>query len=304
MKKKEIIKRLEALEAIVNHKTVLESGWYKSKTNNTLFYFNLDENTLYGFGVNGWLEKGNATNNRLKDIISNYTKATTQEVEQRLIEEAKRRGLVKGVGVKCLADGEEKTITEAEYYFDRDHKETFLNNFCLDTSCIMLNGKWAEVIETTPTFKPVFMKCTQEQFDRMRPKLESVGCKFQSTNNWNNDLLANNVLGEEKRVGFVVNTSRYNEQRTEVHTEAEFLEACGYVEETTVETAFNTFEQACKEAKREPKFGDVVKAWSEDESDSFVYGKLEHTDKAYLVSGNWYKNIEVVTEININDFKK
>lgn len=74
-------------------------------------------------------------------------------------------------------------------------------------------------------------------------------------------------------------------------------------DETTEETALRVFEEACKEVEQ-PQIGDVVKAWSEEESDSFVYGKLEQKSKTYLVSGNWYKNIEKVTEININDFKK
>lgn len=69
------------------------------------------------------------------------------------------------------------------------------------------------------------------------------------------------------------------------------------------ENALRVFEEACKEVQQ-PKIGDVVKAWDEEESDNFVYGKLEQKSKTYLVSGNWYPNIEKVTEISINDFRK
>lgn len=175
-----------------------------------------------------------------------------------------------------------------------------------------------------------------------------------------------------------------NKQRTEVHTESEFLEACGYVEEKieytleniqvdcrelskeqikkmesvvvgmgekmypeedcltksdtwiyfTEEFGYGWMITSCKnkhtityekfmelfsekpieelhaehkESKREPKLGYVVKAW--DKSDIyFTYGVFQEDDgtehKPYRVSNNWFDNIELVTEININDFKK
>lgn len=57
---------------------------------------------------------------------------------------------------------------------------------------------------------------------------------------------------------------------------------------------------------KQPQIGDVVKAWDNDKS-KFVYGVLEEIDNdvtPYFVSGIWFKNIEKVTEISINDFKK
>lgn len=56
-----------------------------------------------------------------------------------------------------------------------------------------------------------------------------------------------------------------------------------------------------------PKVGDVVKTWDEDES-KFVYGVFckyyENSNYPYYVGETKFKNIEKVTEININDFNK
>lgn len=56
----------------------------------------------------------------------------------------------------------------------------------------------------------------------------------------------------------------------------------------------------------QPKIGDVVKAWDNDKS-KFVYGVYngrEEYEVYYIVGEVWFENIEKVTEISINDFKK
>lgn len=174
MKKKEIIKRLEALEAIISPKPVLESGWYKYPNTKYLMYHNYETNYKYGFGTyHGWYDHIDPID--LSIDTNEYTKATTQEVEQRLIEEAKRRGLVKGVGIKNHQG--EFILDNIDIVF-KLHPNVGIYTKQEIGVWLMCNGKWAEVIETKPSFKPVFMKCTQEQFDRMRPKLESAGQMF------------------------------------------------------------------------------------------------------------------------------
>lgn len=58
---------------------------------------------------------------------------------------------------------------------------------------------------------------------------------------------------------------------------------------------------------QKPQIGDVVKAWDYDKS-KFVYGVLEsiYEDSLYPydLCNSWFKNIEKVTEISINDFRK
>ncbi len=237
--------------------------------------------------------------------------------------------------------------------------------------------------EEKPDFKPVFMKCTQEQFDRMRPKLESVGCECKDIRFHKEQYIVNNYSNKYNLISTADGAMTKYHNRTEVHTEAEFLEACGYVDEkieytleniqvdcrelSEVETnniakvfktngytivnfwksdRFNyirlgeyhkknitflskgtkqhtiTYEKFMelfsekpieelhaehKEAKREPKKGDVVKAWDDDKS-KFVYGVLYKIESIlmykYKVGTENYKNIELVTEININDFKR
>lgn len=57
----------------------------------------------------------------------------------------------------------------------------------------------------------------------------------------------------------------------------------------------------------QPQIGDVVKAWDDDKS-KFVYGVLVSIDKEslypYEVGSICTQNIEKVTEISINDFRK
>lgn len=131
-------------------------------------------------------------------------------------------------------------------------------------------------------FKPVYMKCTQEMFDIMRPKLESVGCVISLITSFNGcDYLVNNHDGIEK---IVTNLNRgqmcdvkYN--RNEVHTEAEFLSACGYVEEETLQEKEQRLIKELKEVQNaikenEPKVGELVIAMSIETNKKAIY-KLE-----------------------------
>lgn len=144
------------------------SGWFKGnrEEDKRLYYINRDENTFFGIDGNNdkWIVRNDAS-----DVI-NVVKATNEEALQMLIEEAKKRGLVNDAKIKCLINNKEY-ISNSGCYILVDIK-----GLILDQTVIMHNGIWAEVVEETkPKFKPVFMKCTQEQFEGMKPKLEACG---------------------------------------------------------------------------------------------------------------------------------
>ena len=67
--------------------------------------------------------------------------------------------------------------------------------------------------------------------------------------------------------------------------------------------------ESCKPYEKkplQPQIGDIVKAWDDDKS-KFVYGVYngrEEYEGYYIVGEVWFENIEKVTDININDFKK
>lgn len=102
---------------------------------------------VIGYGLHGvtkqWYNEGSWSN------FPNYTLATPQEVEETLIEEAKRRGFVCG---NSLIEGERKTIIGSDVEFVFNSVFNFLNIFYSRGedkyfSTIFNNGKWAKVIE-------------------------------------------------------------------------------------------------------------------------------------------------------------
>lgn len=80
------------------------------------------------------------------------------------------------------------------------------------------------------------------------------------------------------------------------------------IEEAIEENKYISEEQKEQIKKySQPQIGDVVKALDDDKS-KFVYGVLVSIDKdsvyPYEVGSVWTQNIEKVTEISINDFRK
>lgn len=110
--------------------------WYFNGNGKTLFCYNGTNNKIYGFNSSGiwsiWI--GCAYDSTLK-------KATKQEVEQALIEEAKRR-VYKNGNYKCLLSS---TIEVFEMYF-LDEDNCLWHGVKGDANMVFCNGQWAKII--------------------------------------------------------------------------------------------------------------------------------------------------------------
>jgi len=155
------------------------------------------------------------------------------------------------------------------------------------------------------TFREVAMRCTQEQFDAIEPKLRDL--KIWSITPFTDcNYLVNNVGGETKTISNVMNHAKGDHNR-EVHEEWNeriFLEACGIEVETLQEKEQRLLKEL--EAVRKNiedskvKVGDWCKFWDDDES-RFIVGKFERVvDKenySYYVHGvGWFKNCMKITD--------
>lgn len=141
MKKKELLKRIEALEAkmVVEKKTELEIGkWYKATSCQYLAQVIevLDSNVNYAL-VNGFDGNGNWAEEWDSVINIDCTEATHQEVEEALITEAKKRYKV---GDKLRDVNDVDIVPNGDYVF----KDGVLY---YGGATVMKDGKWAEIVE-------------------------------------------------------------------------------------------------------------------------------------------------------------
>lgn len=122
--------------------------WYKSTDSKSLYYVGgdffriVDSYLSYGFNQLGeWSEYRSRT-------LDGFIEATKEEVEERLTEEAIKRGLKVGATIKSLGEDYTSTIEEyEEYYLDGcPDKGIMWNEFCLGGCFIMKDGIWAEPI--------------------------------------------------------------------------------------------------------------------------------------------------------------
>ena len=140
-----IEERLKAIEEKLGIEQKPVAGWYKTHDEDNekwLFYIS-DGVRRYGIDSDGdW--KNLPTQYVLED--SDYL-ADPKEVEQRLIEEAKRRGFKEGVLVVDVDDGDEDRIGRDSYiYYPKDIRQRF-ECLTLDYTHIFKDGIWAEIIE-------------------------------------------------------------------------------------------------------------------------------------------------------------
>jgi hypothetical protein len=99
--------------------------------------------------------------------------ATPQEVEQRLIEEAKRRGIIKGAVVANAVNGStHKIVIEPMFRFTSYYSKEELMCECTYYShfTAFINGKWAEVIEQPETE----LTRTIKKAEKIAAKLEKL----------------------------------------------------------------------------------------------------------------------------------
>lgn len=154
-------------------------------------------------------------------------------------------------------------------------------------------------------FTPIAMKCTQEQFEAVKPKLNG----FRITSMWDfeqSNYLVNNADGVDFHVVNVglCNRNSYKRKVYEEWNEEIFLKACGI----EVESLEQQLEKAKAEVKRleeeiesnKPKVGDWCKFWDENELE-FCLSQLDYiteedeVDFYATITGSYYTSAEKIT---------
>jgi len=121
--------------------TELEVGkWYKNPNRKAIMYFEtIKNNTCFGYGF----DNSGIWENKLEYFCNNWEPATEKEVEEALVKEAIKRGLVEGAKVNPI---------KGVYGINTDKEYKLIQNrlyFCGD--CFFKDGIWAEIIQV-PTY--------------------------------------------------------------------------------------------------------------------------------------------------------
>lgn len=123
-----------------------QSGWYYNNTKNVLSYYDFENKTQYGFNAaGGWYNVNNVK------LSGTEYPAPEKEVEERLIEEAKRRGYKEGISVVDVIDKERVKILHDDFRFFIKDMATNKNATTLMMGyqrVVFNDGKWAEIIST------------------------------------------------------------------------------------------------------------------------------------------------------------
>jgi hypothetical protein len=127
----------------------LESGrWLKNSDYPLWMVYIVGDGGRFGFNANGvWFNEGSSASgveiceNILNSKNSSY--ATVEEVKTKLINEAEKRGFVKGVKFVSIADTPSEVTYESPW-FD-GYKTKMMWNYA--GGLIFINGVWAEVVK-------------------------------------------------------------------------------------------------------------------------------------------------------------
>lgn len=156
----------EEEKQLLNPKKELEVGkWYifdghkvKSKPLMLIKENTIDCVIFHGFNFLGdWTDNDSYTKRDLE--LYGYREATHEEVEQALIKDAKKRGLVNGVRINDIYNSEEyATISSSKLDYEICPAAPDEFGMCLRDSLgnILFSeklGKWAEIIKTEPTIE-------------------------------------------------------------------------------------------------------------------------------------------------------
>lgn len=110
--------------------------WYKTNATSSLCRYSGDGNGVGLNSVGGWTK-------HMEMTLPDYWKpATKDEIESRLIQEAKRRGFEKGVKIKFPNDIK-LTAQSNDFDYVAHIDSLYIGNYR-----IYYNGQWAEIIET------------------------------------------------------------------------------------------------------------------------------------------------------------
>lgn len=124
----------------------LEVGkWYLSESDGDTYLFNYQKlDGCYGFFRGEWTYRDWSWN-----ITEGVRPATNKEVEQALIKEAKKRGLVEGVKVIAACETSHKNKPIKSYYYNNQTNSLHGNLEGMGGAVLFKNGLWAEPIENT-----------------------------------------------------------------------------------------------------------------------------------------------------------
>lgn len=162
-----------------------------------------------------------------------------------------------------------------------------------------VNGEWYSKFKALGDLNSYTKKATLEEVEqRLIEEATKRGFNIDCQINCKNGQNFPAILNEFE---YVEEENKLLYSGIEIMKNGEWENCKPYEKETTEETALRVFEEACKEVEQ-PKTGDVVKAWNDDKS-KFVYG-VYNDISPYNVAETFYRNIEKVTQISINDFKK
>lgn len=120
-----------------------------------------------------------------------------------------------------------------------------------------------EILQPMGKFTPIAMKCTQEQFEAIEPKLKGLKIEYITSFYYHNYLI-NNLWKQEKSISNIFESTKgeYNRVVHETWNEEIFLKACGI----EVESLDQQLQKAKAEVERlekeieenKPKVGDWV----------------------------------------------
>ena len=135
------------------------------------------------------------------------------------------------------------------------------------------------------TFTPIAMKCTQEQFEAVRPKL--IGLKITSISPFSDyNYLVNNLWGELKLISNIPYNynGSHNRKVYEEWNEKTFLKACGIETEPTLIEKLQKAEAEVKRLKEaiedsKIKIGDWI---------TFNNGSTKGFDKVEIINSSDY----------------
>lgn len=141
-KTKVSLKELRNILAVEKLSKAKENTWYK--LDDDVYQFNEKGGIGYGLFKDEWVDGMAWLQN---ENLYDYVEATSKEVEQALIKEAKSRGLVEGVHIKSkwIPNSEKSIFSLGGVYTYCANKLSSIGGGC--TYTLYENGKWAEVVK-------------------------------------------------------------------------------------------------------------------------------------------------------------
>jgi hypothetical protein len=142
-------------------KTLEFNRWIKDDCFPNWLAFYDGKGNVYGIQVNGEWFTYQTDNHPSNDRKNRY--ATQQEVKEALINEAKKRGFVKGVKFLSLLTAV-KSECGINYNYYYDENELYSNGMCL-----FKDGKWAEIVK-----EPTEIELIKAEMEKLNKRLNKL----------------------------------------------------------------------------------------------------------------------------------